>query len=75
MAVASVDPQSVFVSEIERLVTVDGLGLVEAVLHWCETRSLEVDYAAGLVKKNKTLKRLLREEALRLHMLKQEVKC
>lgn len=66
-----IEPQTVFLSEIEDLME-KGLTLVEAVTYWCENRGLEIEYGASLIKKNKALKELLKEEAKGLNLLKEE---
>lgn len=64
-----INPELIFEVEIERLISSRQLGLIEAICFWCETRGLEIEYAASLVKKNKNLKSKLAQEAEGLKML------
>jgi len=67
-----IDAQSIFLLEIDQLITDKGLSLIEAIVHWSEQRGLEIEYAASMIKKNRAVKTKLREEGEKLRMLKRE---
>jgi hypothetical protein len=68
----SIDPHVIFTIEIEQLMIEKDLSLMDAAIFWCESRGLEVEYAASMIKKNKSMKARLRAEGEGLRMVKRE---
>ncbi|SRR6266581_5683759 len=58
-----VSPTASFIEDIERLVKEDNLNHLDAIIHWSESKNIDLDYVATLVSKNSTLKSKLRSEA------------
>lgn len=59
-----------FSQQIEFLCESRKMEYIEAVVHWCETNGVEVEYAANLIKKNQVLKLKILEEAENLNFVK-----
>lgn len=58
-----------FEDDIERLVSSTKMSYMEAIIHWTETKGIEIEYAAALIKKDNVLKSKLKAEAEDLHFL------
>ena len=54
--------------EIEKIVAEDELNYIDAILHYCETNSLEVESITKLI--SKPLKERLKWDATRLNFMK-----
>jgi len=67
-----VDASAEFLHDVELLVTSKNIGYLEAVQEWCVARNLEPEYAGALVKKNRRLKAMIKEEAVKLNCLKRD---
>lgn len=59
-----------FSHQIEYLCKEKGIEYIDAIVYWCETNGVEVEYAANLVKKNQVLKLKLQKEAEDLNFIK-----
>ena len=57
-----------FAMEIEKIVAEDELNYIDAILHYCETNSLEVESITKLI--SKPLKERLKWDATRLNYMK-----
>ena len=57
-----------FAIEIEKIVANDELNYIDAILHYCETNSLEVESITKLI--SKPLKERLKWDATRLNFMK-----
>ena len=57
-----------FAMEIEKIVAEDELNYIDAILHYCETNSLEVESITKLI--SKPLKERLKWDATRLNFMK-----
>tara|TARA_Y100001956_G_scaffold77519_1_gene88052 strand:- start:74 stop:334 length:261 start_codon:yes stop_codon:yes gene_type:complete len=57
-----------FALEIEKIVAKEDLNYIDAILHYCESNSLEVDSITKLV--SKPLKERLKWDAIRLNFMK-----
>ena len=57
-----------FAMEIEKIVGEDELNYIDAILHYCETNSLEVESITKLI--SKPLKERLKWDATRLNFMK-----
>lgn len=64
-------PEEIFLLEVFAMVDA-GAKAIDAVVEWCDRHSVEVEYAAPLVKKSRKLRNLLKEEGAALHLLKRE---
>lgn len=63
---------SEFIDDIEELRKTLSLTYMEAVVYWCEARSLDVESVSYIIKKNRVLKSRLRSEAENLNYLKKK---
>jgi hypothetical protein len=65
-----VNSNSTFSSEIEKLVSTKNIDYIDAIVLWCERNNLEVEYAAGMIKKDPVLKSKVQVEAENINVLK-----
>jgi hypothetical protein len=70
MKLKNIKTSSDFVKEIELLVVEKNIDFFEAVMHYCETKGIEVETAASLIKQSTTLKAKIQFEAENLNLLK-----
>ena len=71
MSVLSVvNSNSIFSIEIEKLVSKNKIEYIDAIVYWCEKNNVEVEYAAGIIKKDPVLRSKLQIEAENLNILK-----
>jgi hypothetical protein len=59
-----------FIEEIEKLCTLKNIEYIDAVILWCEKNNLEVEIAAGWIKKDPAMKMKIKAEAENLNVLK-----
>jgi hypothetical protein len=59
-----------FLIEVENLVQYANLTYLDAVIHFCTKRSIEVEMVVPLISRNVALKSKLQENAEKLHFLK-----
>lgn len=59
-----------FANDIEFLISERKMDCIDAVIYWCESNEVEVDYAALLVKSNAVLLSKIQAEAESLNILK-----
>jgi diketogulonate reductase-like aldo/keto reductase len=59
-----------FIDVVMVLVETQGLTYMEAVIEWCARHSIEIEAVAPLIKKNKSLKLLVKKEAEDLNFIK-----
>ncbi len=64
---------SKFALEIEKIVAEENLNYIDAIVHYCETNSLEVDSVTKLI--SKPLKERLKWDAIRLNFMKKTSKA
>lgn len=60
----------VFSKQIEALCEQRNIEYIDAIIHWCESNNVEVEYAANLIKKNQVLKLKVQREAEDLNFIK-----
>ena len=60
----------VFSKQIESLCEQRNIEYIDAIVHWCETNTVEVEYAANFIKKNQVLKLKVQKEAEDLNYIK-----
>jgi len=70
MKLKNIKSSSDFVKEIEVLVVEKNIDFFEAVMYYCETKGIEVETAASLIKQSTTLKAKIQFEAENLNLLK-----
>jgi len=58
-----------FIREVEILVRDHNLDYMDAVLHFCETKGVEMETIASIIKSNPSIKSKVQEEAEGLHLL------
>jgi len=63
-----------FISEINEIVKNDGVDYMDAVLHYCETKGIEIEAVAGLIKKDGVIKGKIQDEAEKLNFLPRSAK-
>lgn len=63
-----------FAQDIEKLCRTKKLEYIDAVVHWCETNKVEVEFVAGLIKKDPVFKSKIQEEAENLNILKRSAR-
>lgn len=59
-----------FSQQIEYLCKEKNIEYIDAIIFWCESNNIEVEYAANLIKKNQVLKLKVQKEAEDLNFLK-----
>jgi len=68
--ISIVNSNSIFSTEIEKLVNSKNLDYIDAVIFWCQKNNLEVEYAANMIKKDPVLKSKMQTEAENINVLK-----
>lgn len=66
-------PQT-FYAEIETLVVEHRIDYIDAVVHYCEKNSIEVETVASIIKSNAKFKALLQNEGEALNLLPKTAK-
>jgi hypothetical protein len=59
-----------FIEEIEKLCITKNIEYIDAIVLWCERNNLEVETAAGWIKKDPVMKSKIQAEAENLNVLK-----
>lgn len=59
-----------FVEEIEKLCSTKNIEYIDAIVLWCERNNLEIEVAAGWIKKDPVMKSKIQAEAENLNVLK-----
>jgi Phage late-transcription coactivator len=59
-----------FIEDIEKLRCIKNMEYIDAVVLWCETNKIEVEYIANLIKKDPVMKLKIQAEAENLNILK-----
>ena len=70
MKISNLKTSADFVKEIDKLVISKNINFFDAVLHYCEVNSIELETAAALVKQSTLLKSKIQYEAENLNMIK-----
>lgn len=63
-----------FAFEIEKMCQEKNIEYIEAVVLWCESNNLEIEYAAHLIKKDPVFKSKIQVEAENLNILKRSAR-
>lgn len=63
-----------FHREIEEIIEDKDIEYIDAILHWCTSNNVEVEYAASFVKRNQVMKSRVQDEAERLNYLQKTSK-
>lgn len=61
---------SSFSCDVRKLIEEKKMEYIDAVVHWCELNNLEVEYAAGLIKRDPYIMSRIQMEAEDLNYLK-----
>jgi hypothetical protein len=59
-----------FIEEIEKICSAKNIEYIDAIVIWCEKNNLEVEVAAGWIKKDPVMKSKVQAEAENLNVLK-----
>lgn len=59
-----------FINDIEFLCSSKNMEYIDAVVLWCETNKIEIEYIANFIKKEPTMKAKIQVEAENLNILK-----
>jgi Phage late-transcription coactivator len=62
--------QANIVEEIDKLCRTRGMEYIDAAIHWCELNRVEVEYVAGIIKKDPVMRSKIQAEAENLNILK-----
>lgn len=63
-----------FSADVRCLIKEKNMEYIDAVVHWCEINGLEIEYAAGLIKKDPLLMSKIQLEAEDLNYLKKSAR-
>ena len=63
-----------FVNDIEKLCNTKNIEYIDAVIMWCTTNKIEIEYIANLIKKDPVLKSKIQLEAENLNILKRSAR-
>jgi len=66
-------PIQTFLLDIEKIVA-GGDTYINAIIHWCEKKNVEIEYIAQLINSNSTLKSKLQLEAENLNFLPKSIR-
>lgn len=67
---ASLPKTANFSSDVRKLIEEKKMEYIDAVVYWCEQNNLEVEYAAGLIKRDPYIMSRIQMEAEDLNYLK-----
>jgi hypothetical protein len=67
---ASLPKTASFSSDVRKLIEERKMDYIDAVVYWCEQNNLEVEYAAGLIKRDPNIMSRIQMEAEDLNFLK-----
>jgi hypothetical protein len=59
-----------FIEEIDKLCSTKNIEYIDAIVIWCEKNNLEVEVAAGWIKKDPVMKSKVQAEAENINVLK-----
>jgi hypothetical protein len=62
------------IEDIEKLRKVKNMDYIDAVVMWCETNKIEVEYLANIIKKDPVMKSKIQVEAENLNILKRSAR-
>lgn len=63
-----------FIEDVEKLCRTKNVEYIDAVILWCEKNKIEVEYAAGYIKKDPVFRSKIQAEAENLNILKRGAK-
>ena len=63
-----------FSVEVRTLIEEKNMECIDAVIHWCTSNNLEVEYAASLIKRDPLIMSRIQTEAEDLHFLKKSAR-
>lgn len=68
------DKLSSFSTDIRKFCREKQMEYIDAVVHWCEINSVEIELAAGLVQKDPMMMSMIQTEAENLNIIKKTAK-
>jgi hypothetical protein len=74
LVLAKIVNSDFFYKELDKLVTKHNLNYIDAILHFCEKNSIEIEAAASMIKSNPRIKAMLQSEGEDLHILPKTAK-
>jgi hypothetical protein len=63
-----------FIEDVEKICKTKNVEYIDAVILWCEKNKIEVEYAAGYIKKDPVFRSKIQAEAENLNILKRGAK-
>ena len=66
----SISKTTSFSSDVYELIKEKDMNYIDAIIHWCDTNSIDVEFAASLVKRNPNLLCEVQFDAESLNYLK-----
>lgn len=63
-----------FTSDIEHMCRTKNIEYIDAVIHWCDKNKIDVEYIAGIIKKDPVIKSKIQAEAENMNVLKRGAK-
>lgn len=63
-----------FTTDIEKMCRTKNIEYIDAVVHWCEKNKIDIEYIAGIIKKDPVIKSKIQAEAENLNVLKRGAK-
>ena len=63
-----------FSTEIETMCRTKNIEYIDAVVHWCEKNKIDIEYIAGIIKKDPVIKSKIQAEAENMNVLKRSAK-
>jgi hypothetical protein len=58
--------------QIRKFCVDNNVQLIDGVIHWCEKNNIEIEYVAGLIKKDNLFKKKMLSEAKNLNFVKKQ---
>ena len=63
-----------FTTDIENMCRTKDIEYIDAVVHWCDKNKIDIEYIAGIIKKDPVIKSKIQAEAENLNVLKRGAK-
>ena len=63
-----------FSTDIEKMCRTKDIEYIDAVIHWCEKNKIDIEYIAGIIKKDPVIKSKIQAEAENMNVLKRSAK-
>ena len=63
-----------FTNDIESMCRTKDIEYIDAVVHWCDKNKIDIEYIAGIIKKDPVIKSKIQAEAENMNVLKRGAK-